>query len=121
MKLLIIDDSKVMRAIVKKTLRQAGFGEAEILEAANGAEGLSAVQEHQPDFVLSDWNMPEKTGIELLTDLRAMGNNTPFGFVTSESADDMKSRAMGAGALFLITKPFTPEDFEKALRPHLAA
>ncbi len=115
MKLLIVDDSKVMRQIVKKTLREAGFGGAEIVEASDGAEALTQVAAHSPDVVISDWNMPVKTGIELLTELRAAGNAVPFGFVTSEGSDTMRARAMDAGALFLIVKPFKPEDFERAL------
>ena len=66
MKILIVDDSKVMRSIVKRTLRQAGFGNHDVVEAGNGAEGLEQVSEHTPDLVLCDWNMPEMNGIEML-------------------------------------------------------
>ena len=55
MKILIVDDSKVMRSIVKRTLRQAGFGNHDVVEAGNGAEGLEQVSEHTPDLVLCDW------------------------------------------------------------------
>jgi two-component system chemotaxis response regulator CheY len=121
MKFLIVDDSKVMRQIVKKTLREAGFGDVEIVEASDGAEALTQFAAHAPTVVLSDWNMPVKSGIDFLTELRASGNAVPFGFVTSEGSDAMRAKATEAGALFLIVKPFKPEDFEKALAPLRAA
>ena len=98
-KILIVDDSKAMRMIVTRTLRQAGFGDHEFVEAENGAEGLAKVGTEAPDLVLSDWNMPELTGIEFLRALRAGGNDVRFGFVTSESTDAMRATAEQAGAL----------------------
>ncbi|PZR54156.1 response regulator [Xylanimonas oleitrophica] len=116
---LVTDDSRVMRQIVIRTLRQAGY-EWEIREAANGAEALEAIREDEPDVVLSDWNMPEMTGIDLLRRLRAEGYGTPFGFVTSEGSPEMRQTAEAAGALFLIAKPFTPEAFRDVIEPVLA-
>jgi two-component system chemotaxis response regulator CheY len=115
MKILIADDSKVMRQIVLRTMRQAGFGHHEFVEAADGAEALDKVAAEAPDLVLSDWNMPNKTGIELLRALRGNGNAVPFGFVTSEGSEDMRETAKAAGAMFLIAKPFTADHFESAL------
>ena len=115
MKILIVDDSKAMRMIVMRHLRQAGYGDHDFVEAANGAEALTAIQSSAPDLVLCDWNMPEMSGFELLQALRADGNNVRFGFVTSESSADMRAQALEAGALFLIAKPFTVESFEEAL------
>ena len=69
MKIMIVDDSAAMRMIVKKTLRQAGFEGHEISEAEDGAKALAAIQSASPDLVLSDWNMPNMTGIELLEKL----------------------------------------------------
>lgn len=121
MKILIVDDSKAMRMIVSRTLRQAGFGDHEYVEAGDGAEALEAVEREAPDLVLSDWNMPEVSGIELLRRLRAAGNAVRFGFVTSESTDAMRDIAAEAGALFLIAKPFTADTFAEALGGVLAA
>lgn len=115
MKILIADDSKVMRQIVQRTLRQAGFGHHDFVEAVDGAEALDKVAAESPDLVLSDWNMPNKTGIELLQALRGSGNAVPFGFVTSEGSEEMRATAKSAGAMFLIAKPFTPEHFETEL------
>jgi two-component system chemotaxis response regulator CheY len=115
MKIVLADDSRVMRQIVIRTLRQAGFTGHEILEAENGREAVELVQKEAPDLVLSDWNMPEMNGIDALITLRASGSNVPFGFVTSEGSDEMRQRATTAGAAFLIAKPFTPEAFQEAL------
>lgn len=116
MKILIADDSRVMRQIVVRTLRQAGHGGHDIVEAENGRQALEMVQTEQPDLVLSDWNMPEMTGIDCLSALRAAGSTVKFGFVTSEGSEEMRQRATAAGAAFLIAKPFTPEAFDDALR-----
>jgi two-component system chemotaxis response regulator CheY len=115
MRILIVDDSKAMRMIVKRTLGQAGYKDAEIEEAANGVEALEAITAKPPDLVLSDWNMPEMTGIELLRVLRKEGPFVKFGFVTSESTPEMRDQAIRAGARFLIAKPFTAEVFEDTL------
>lgn len=120
MKILIVDDSRVMRQIVVRTLRQAGYSGHDLVEAENGREGLQAVQTHEPDLVLSDWNMPEMNGIDMLQALRAAGRTVPFGFVTSEGSPEMVTRAEAAGALFVITKPFTPESFQEKLDPVLS-
>jgi two-component system chemotaxis response regulator CheY len=114
-KIVVVDDSRVMRQIVIRTLRQAGFGNHDIVEAENGKEGLDVVMTQNPDLVLSDWNMPEMTGIDMLCALRGAGNQVPFGFVTSEGSEEMRTRASQSGAAFLIAKPFTPEAFEEAL------
>jgi two-component system chemotaxis response regulator CheY len=109
-----------MRMIVRRTLRQAGFETIDVTEAENGAQALESIQASSPDLVLCDWNMPEMTGIELLERLRSLGNAIKFGFVTSEGTAEMRHRAASFGALFLIAKPFTPEDFRQALTAHLA-
>jgi two-component system chemotaxis response regulator CheY len=115
MKILVVDDSKAMRMIIRRTLRQAGFGEHIVSEAANGKDALDAVRQAQPDIILSDWNMPEMNGIEFLDTLNREGISVSFGFVTTERTPEMRLRAADAGAAFLIVKPFTPADFKDAL------
>ena len=115
MKILIADDSKAMRMIVVRTMRQAGFAGHDLVEAENGKEALTMVGTESPDLILSDWNMPEMTGIEFLKALRASGSQIPFCFVTSEGSEDMRAQAAQAGALGLIAKPFTPEAFAEVL------
>lgn len=119
MKVLIVDDSKAMRLIVRRTLRQAGFENLEVEDACNGKEALEVIARGAPDLVLCDWNMPEMSGIELLTHLKAQGSAIRFGFVTSEGTPPMRERAKEEGALFLIAKPFTPEQFRAVLAPVL--
>jgi two-component system chemotaxis response regulator CheY len=114
-KILIVDDSRVMRQIVTRTLRQAGFSGHDLVEAADGKQAVEAVLAESPDLVLSDWNMPEMTGLEVLQALRTSGVQVPFGFVTSEGTAEMRKAAEGAGALFLITKPFTADVFRDVL------
>ena len=109
MRVLIADDSKAMRMIVLRTLRQSGLAIDEVHESEDGAAALEAVGTFAPDLIMSDWNMPNMTGIEFLQNLRAQGNNTTFGFVTSESNPSMKEQAIAAGAAFLLTKPFDAE------------
>ena len=119
MNILIVDDSKSMRTIVKRALAAAGYGAYGVAEAANGREALDHIRAARPAFVLCDWNMPEMTGIELLTALTSESISVPFAFVTSEMTADMRDRAKAAGALFLLAKPFTPAAMTAALSPVL--
>jgi two-component system chemotaxis response regulator CheY len=119
MRVLVADDSRVMRQIVIRTLRQAGYDWWEIVEAPDGVAALEVVTNDPPDFILSDWNMPEMTGIELLRTLTAQGIDIPFAFVTSEGSTEMRDLAAAAGALFLIAKPFTAEIFRETIDPFL--
>ncbi|HYD40136.1 MAG TPA: response regulator [Anaeromyxobacter sp.] len=118
MQILVVDDSKAMRSIVMRAVRQAGF-DATFAEAANGAEALKAIRSSPPALVMADWNMPEMSGIELLQALRAEGNTVKMGFVTSESDPSMRDLAFQAGALFMLTKPFTPDAIKAVLDPVL--
>jgi two-component system chemotaxis response regulator CheY len=115
MKILIVDDSKAMRMIVRRQLNEIGLAESEFFEAGDGIQGIAAIKEHKPDLVLSDWNMPEMNGIEMLEALNAEGVEVKLGFVTSESQPTYKERAVEAGALFLIAKPFNADTFRRAL------
>ncbi len=119
MQILVVDDSKAMRSIVMRAVRQAGY-EATFVEATNGAEALKAIRAAPPALVMADWNMPEMSGIELLQALRAEGNQVKMGFVTSESDPSMRDMAFQAGALFMLTKPFTPEAIKAVLDPVLS-
>ncbi|BCJ53797.1 response regulator [Actinoplanes sp. NBRC 14428] len=119
MKILIADDSRVMRQIVTRTLRQAGFEGHDLVEAADGAEAVEKAEAEKPDLIISDWNMPELTGIDVLRKLRAAGNDVKFGFVTSECTEEMKTAAESAGSAFFIVKPFTAEQFDEVFSPIL--
>lgn len=113
MAILVVDDSRAMRMIVTRELRKAGY--ENVVEAENGAVALQTISGGGVDLVLSDWNMPDMNGIDLLTNLRAGGNTVPFGFVTSETAGDVRARAFEVGASFIITKPFTSDDLDREI------
>lgn len=115
MRILVVDDSMVMRRIVIRTMRQAGLDVSDVVEASDGRQAYETVMTNPPDLVLSDWNMPEMTGIESLRAIRAAGSNVLFGFVTSEGSEEMRAEAAAAGAAFLIAKPFTADTFRDVL------
>ena len=120
MHIMIVDDSKAMRLIVRRTLREAGFGDHETTEGVDGADALEKIKAKCPDLVLSDWNMPNMTGIELLKSLNAEGIKVQFGFVTSEGTPEMRTTAAENGALFLIAKPFNADTFKEKIGEVLA-
>jgi two-component system, chemotaxis family, chemotaxis protein CheY len=119
MDILLVDDSKTMRGIVQRAIRQAGFRGLTVGEAGNGVQALEKLRADQPKLILSDWNMPEMSGIDFLVQVRASANRVPFGFITSEASAAIKELAMNSGANFLITKPFSPETMQEALSPIL--
>lgn len=118
MKVLVVDDSRVMRRIIGRTLRQVGLDDLHVVEANDGHEGFRQVTAECPDLVLSDWGLPELSGLDLLHAMRASGDRTPFGFVTVEGSDAVRAAATAAGAQFLLTKPFTAEALREALSPN---
>ncbi len=120
MKILVVDDSRAMRRIVQRTIRQAGFTGHDIVEAENGKEALEIVKSDPPELILCDWHMPEMSGIEFLQAMNAEGIDIPFGFVTSESTEEMLGQAGEAGARFLLAKPFTAEDMQQVLGDFVA-
>jgi two-component system, chemotaxis family, chemotaxis protein CheY len=113
--ILIVDDSKAMRMIVRRTLKQAGFDHYQVAEACNGAEALTKLTHELPSLVLSDWNMPEMSGYDLLLQIRAANIAVPFGLITTEGTPEMRAKAADAGALFLIQKPFTADELGRAV------
>ena len=119
MDILLVDDSRTMRMIVQRAIRQAGYRTLKVGEAENGAQALEKLRTEKPMLILSDWNMPEMSGIDFLIRLRADRNQVPFGFITSETSKGIRELAMSSGATFLISKPFTPEDVQNALIPVL--
>lgn len=121
MHILLVDDNRAMRRILRRTLRAAGFCAHEVSEAVNGEMALESIKSTAPDVVLSEWCMPCMNGIELLEALNHQGIKTTFGFVTAESSNEMRKRATDAGARFMLNKPFTPESFHSALEPILQA
>lgn len=108
MQSLVIDDSRAMRLILRRMLRELGFT---VEEAANGREGLDQLAAEPPQLVLLDWNMPEMSGIEFLQAMRQppYASTAKVLMVTTESEVAQVIRALGAGADEYLMKPFTKE------------
>ncbi len=115
MKILIADDSRAMRMILKQTLRQAGYGHAEIVEAEDGRDAAEKIRAAPPHLVLTDWNMPGVTGLQLLQWLQQARYRGVAGVVSSAATAQMRAQATSAGARFVISKPFTPDTFRHVL------
>lgn len=109
MKILVVDDFATMRKVVKNLLKQAGF--ENVLEAEDGVAALRLLKSQKIDFIISDWNMPNMTGLELLKSVRGDQDlaATPFLMVTAEALQDNVVAAVKAGVSNYIVKPFTAE------------
>jgi two-component system, chemotaxis family, chemotaxis protein CheY len=121
LKVLIVDDSSVMRKIVERSLRQAGLDLGEVLEAGNGAEALVEVQKGSLDLILSDINMPAVDGLEFLKNLAGVeaAKGVPVVMITTEGSEARVVEALSAGAKGYIRKPFTPEQVKERIAPLL--
>ncbi len=119
MRILVVDDSRAMRSLVCRALKSAGY--QDLSEAGNGTEALASLKAQPFDFVLTDWNMPEMDGLSLLRALQVTAPTLKVGMVTSECTTEMIATARGAGACFVVNKPFTPEALKQALEQALAS
>jgi two-component system chemotaxis response regulator CheY len=120
-RILIVDDSSVMRKIVERSLRQAGLEIVQVLEASNGAEALVVAQNNALDLILSDINMPTMDGLEFVRRLRDVENakNVPVIMITTEAGESAVVQALSNGARGYIRKPFTPEQIKERIAPLL--
>jgi two-component system chemotaxis response regulator CheY len=109
-KILVCDDSRVMRKIVVRELTGAAIELADIVEASSGLAAIESVRAGGIGFVLCDWFMPGLDGLTVLTILRSEGYGVPFGFITAEYSEQSRQLALDAGAAFLINKPFAGPD-----------
>lgn len=115
MKILVVDDMSTMRRIVKNILKQLGYTNVE--EAENGKEALEKMRAERFGFVVSDWNMPVMSGIELLKSIRADGalKDIPVLMVTAEAQKENIIEAVQAGVSNYIVKPFTAETLQEKM------
>ena len=113
---IVVDDSRAIRMILSRTLRELGF---QVREAGNGIDALAALGDGPPaDLVMADWNMPVMDGLELLRKIRASPAfaTVPVVMVTTEAEIDQMTTALQAGATEYIMKPFTAEILADKLR-----
>lgn len=115
-RVLIADDSNVMRKIIKNALNQLGF--SDYVEAADGHAAMKEVGEDPVDLIISDWNMPKMTGLEFLKTVREHGNlkDIPFLMVTSEGDEAKILEAVEAGVSQYIVKPFNADQLQTKVK-----
>jgi two-component system chemotaxis response regulator CheY len=107
--ILVVDDFATMRKVIRNLLKQSGY--ENVTEAEDGVAAMKVLKSTKIDFVISDWNMPNMTGMELLRVVRSDNelSATPFLMVTAESLKDNVVEAIKAGVSNYIVKPFTAE------------
>ncbi len=115
--ILIVDDSNPMRAVIKKVIRASGIDIGEFHEAGSGKEALQVLDEQWLDLVVSDYNMPEMNGLELLKAMKQneLWKDIPVIMVTTEGSNERVQEFLNTGATAYIKKPFTPQQ----IRTHL--
>jgi len=121
-RILIVDDSSVMRKIVERALRQAGLDPMTVMEAGSGTEGLEVLRGNEVQLILSDINMPSMDGLEFLRQVRAqkLATGVPVVMITTESSEEHVKQAILLGAQGYIRKPFTAEQVKERVLPLLA-
>ncbi len=120
-RVLIVDDSAVMRKIVDRSLRQAGIVIQEVLEAGNGVEALAHMQKTRVNLILSDINMPTMDGLELVRQLQNVENakGVPIVMITTEGGEAHVVQALSSGAQGYIRKPFSSDQIKERIIPLL--
>ena len=115
MKVLVVDDFSTMRRIVKNILRQLGFNN--IVEADDGTTAVGILEREKIDLIISDWNMPNMTGIELLRHVRSTDEikDLPFLMVTAEAQQENIIEAVKAKVSNYIVKPFTADTLNEKI------
>ena len=119
MKILVVDDSATMRRIVLRTLKDMGY--TDFVEAENGQLALEAVERGGIGLVITDWNMPVMSGLEFVTELRAMNATLPILMVTTNASNQDVFQAIKAGVTNYVIKPFTAETLKEKVLEVLAS
>jgi len=109
--ILIIDDSLPMRTVIKRTLKTAGYGKGDLLEAANGQEAIDVLKNNWVDIVMTDYNMPVMDGLEFIKTIKKddISKDIPVVVISTEGNKSKIKEFMDCGAAGYITKPFTAE------------
>jgi len=113
--ILVVDDSETVRQVLQMTLGNAGF---DVLEAGDGIDALDKLSMGQVDMLITDLNMPNMDGLELIKRVRQEGTHrfTPIVMLTTESSEEKKMAGREAGASGWIVKPFKPEQLLKVVK-----
>jgi two-component system chemotaxis response regulator CheY len=117
-KVLVVDDSATMRKIVIRALNSVGC--TDTAEAVDGQEAIAAFQGAPFDVVLTDWNMPNKSGLELTREIRALGSRVPIFMITTEAEKSRVLEAIRAGVSDYLVKPFTADMLREKLEKYCA-
>ncbi len=121
-KVLLVDDSAVMRKIIQRNIKETGLVVDEFVEAGDGNQALDKVNDNGDlDLILLDWNMPNMSGIEFVKTLRSLNlsKRIPVVMVTTEGSDAKVSEAKESGADGYLTKPFTKDQLRDTLGDYL--
>ena len=120
-RVLIVDDSAVMRKIVERSLRMAGVELESVMEANDGWEALALARETRADLVLCVINMPGMDGLEFVRQLASLenGRGVPVVMITTEAGQGRVGEAFSCGARGYIRKPFTPDQIREQVAPLL--
>jgi len=115
---LIVDDSTSMRAVIKKIVKASGFNVGKFFEASNGVEALKVLNEEWLDLVLTDYNMPDMNGLELVEEMNKDDHlkSIPAVMITTEGSRERVEEFMAKGVIEYIKKPFTPEQIKQKLK-----
>jgi two-component system chemotaxis response regulator CheY len=115
-RILVVDDFSTMRKIIKNILRQLGY--SNVVEADDGSTAWDVLNRDHIEFIISDWNMPKMSGIELLRKVRASEEygGLPFLMVTAEAQQENIIEAVQAKVSNYIVKPFTPETLDQKIQ-----
>jgi two-component system, chemotaxis family, chemotaxis protein CheY len=113
MRVLVADDSATVRTIIRRSLQALGV--REMVEASDGQQAVELFQQGGIDLVLTDWNMPGKTGVEVTREIRAMDRKVPIIMVTTEAEKSHVLEAVAAGASDYLIKPFMTDVLEQKL------
>ena len=115
---LVADDSGTMRKIIIRSLNAVGI--TSVTEAVDGSQAVALFQPGKFDLVLTDWNMPGKTGLEVIKEIRALDARVPIIMITTEAEKARVVQAIQAGVTDYLVKPFTAETLQAKLDKHVA-
>ncbi|MFH2050663.1 MAG: response regulator [bacterium] len=115
MRILTVDDNPTMRRIILNTLKRVGY--SDIIEASNGKDALAKLQVEKIDFVITDWDMPEMDGIELVSNIRKSDEfkSLPVIMISTRSVKEDIIEALKTGVNSYIVKPFTPDTLKEKI------